>query len=214
MMKTLKPITQMNGNFLDSETGEITAITYLPGYPRQYRFDASRGIFNVKGETPISKKGEELTILPIAYRVFRDDILGMGLKKWVEFFFINEAKQVCSLLLHGYSVENLMRIVDEMFYDGVNLCEVALSIKPVEKQNKETGNKYFIASFGYKPLKDESRLAIEAVANHLSIWREETLTGDADIQYQLNFAPPIKKEEMGNIEGQVAPSEEEQEVES
>ena len=135
--KSLLPISNANGNLINTDTGEAQSIMYLSGRPRQYRFDASKGQFNIKGEIPLTKKGKAFTILPVAFRIFKDDILGMGVKKWVEFYFINEKTQLCALLFHGYSVENLLRMTDEMFYDGVNLCQVALTIEPIEKTSSQ-----------------------------------------------------------------------------
>lgn len=116
---SLLPTT--NTNFVNPDTGELT-IKYRPGYPRSYRFDASRGVINVNGEINITKKGEALSFIPIGYRLFKDDILGYGLKKWAEFFFVNEGGQLCSLLFHGYSVENLERRTNDLFVRPVILC--------------------------------------------------------------------------------------------
>jgi hypothetical protein len=75
--KNLHPLSaNAINNLINPETGEIARIAYLPGCPRQYRFDASRGMFNLKGETPITKPKEGFTIVPIAFRISRDDILG------------------------------------------------------------------------------------------------------------------------------------------
>ena len=115
---SLLPSTRTN--FVDPETGELK-IRYRPGYPRSYRFDASRGLFSINGETPITKKAEPLTFIPIGYRLFKDDILGYGLKKWAEFFFLNEEGHLCSLLFHGYSVENLERTTLDLFVRPVIL---------------------------------------------------------------------------------------------
>jgi len=110
----------LHTNFINGETGEL-AVRYRPGHPRQYRFDASRGIFSVNGESPITKRGESLSFIPISFRIFKDDILGFGLKKWIEFFFINEGGHLCNLLFHGYSVENLERRTSELFVRPVTL---------------------------------------------------------------------------------------------
>ncbi len=127
-------------------------IKYLPGHPRQYRFDASRGIINLNGETPVTKKSQAFSFIPIGYRLFKDDILGMGKKKWAEFFFLNKSNQVCNLLVHGYSVEQLMKTIEQMYYDEANLCDVELTLKPIERTNKVAESKYFIADFSYKLL--------------------------------------------------------------
>jgi hypothetical protein len=143
-------------SLINTETAAIENLRYLNGYPRQYRFDASRGIFNVNGETPITKKGENLTIIPIAYRIFFDDILGFGPRKWAEFFFINGNHNVCELLVHGFSVENLMIKIQQMYYDNVSLCDVALILSPIERTNKAVNSKYFIADFDYKILEKDT----------------------------------------------------------
>ncbi len=193
-MKNLIPITTANGNFVDTKSGEVQPLRYLPGYPRQIRFDASKGIFNLNGETPLSKKGEPFNFIPIAYRIFSDDILGMGKKRWAEFFFLNEGRQVCAVLFHGYSVENFMRLAaNGMFYDDVTPCDVVLTATPIEKvsKNPEAKNsKYFMAEFGYRPLEKAERETLQAISQSLELWREETTTGDARIEFALNWNPP------------------------
>ena len=166
-------------------------IKYLPGHPRQYRFDASRGLINLNGETNITKKGSTFTFIPIGFRIFRDDILGMGKKKWAEFFFLNQSNHVCNLLVHGYSVEQLMKTIEQMYYDEANLCDVELTLKPVERTNTAAESKYFIADFSYKLLPQESRDLLQTITSELELWREETFTGDAEVSLQMNFFPPI-----------------------
>ena len=60
---------------------------YLEGHPRQYRFDAKEGVFNINGS---EKLGRSLTFQPIAWRIFTDNILNMGTKNWAELFFIDQ----------------------------------------------------------------------------------------------------------------------------
>ena len=192
LMKSIFNVLEENG-LVNPTTGEVLPIRYLPGYPLQYRFDASRGIFNIGGDRPITKKGASITFTPICYRIFRDDILGYGRKRWVEFFFINDKQVICNLLLHGYSVENLMKTIQAMYYDNVRLDEVALTIKPTERNNKTSGNKYFIAEFTYQSLPKEQRKnpMLESL-QQVPIWREDTLTGDAHTELAFNYNPPIK----------------------
>lgn len=180
-------------DFTNPNTAELE-VKYRSGFPRNYRFDASRGIF-ILGENPISQKGEPLTFIPISYRLFRDDILGYGLKKWAEFFFINLAGHVCSLLFHGYSVENLERKTTDLFYDDVNLTEVILTVTPIEKIKKSgegKGSKYFIAEFSYKVLSNEQRNEIKLLGEAINIWRADTLTGDSSMELSVNYNPPIQ----------------------
>ena len=52
---------------------------YLEGHPRQYRFDAKEGVFNINGS---EKLGRTLTFQPIAWRIFTDNFLNMGTINW------------------------------------------------------------------------------------------------------------------------------------
>lgn len=72
-MKNLMPITNFKKTTLITPDGELK-IQYLSGYPRSYRFDASRGTMTENGETVLTKKGEPFTFAPIAYRKFRCDL--------------------------------------------------------------------------------------------------------------------------------------------
>ena len=192
------PITLPNGNLLNKETGELLPVTYFPGRPLQYRFDASRGVLNIRGETVLTKPREAFEIIPVAYRIFSDDILGVGRKKWAEFFFLNEERMLCNLLLHGYSVQNLMQVVaDRMFYDNVKLTEVRLKITPVQKESKSPGaegKKYHIAHFDYEPVKPEEAATLQSAVKGLLIWREDTNTGAGEIQFSENYSPPVYEE--------------------
>lgn len=184
-MKTeyLKPL---EADFLD-----IPEVRYFDGHPQQYRFNASVGVFNLKGVTPITKKGQSLTIIPIAYRQFKDDILGMGIKNWIEFFFLNKAYQVCSLLLHGYSVENLSGVVADLFYEDAKLYEIALTIKPTAKENKKVGSKYYIAEFEFETIAAHKVEELQMSVENLNIYRADTLTGEAETKLLFNYTSPI-----------------------
>ena len=68
----------------DEATGEVVQVSrfrYLPGHPRQVRFDAKAGQFNIGGTVPL---GSSLSFIPLAWRIFQDDILNMGRKLWAE----------------------------------------------------------------------------------------------------------------------------------
>ncbi|MCB9302601.1 MAG: hypothetical protein H6566_18315 [Lewinellaceae bacterium] len=192
------PVTKPNGNLLNKETGELLPVTYFPGRPLQYRFDASRGLFNIRGEVVLTKPREAFELIPVAYRVFTDDILGVGRKRWAEFFFLNEERMLCNLLLHGYSVQNLMQVVaDRMFYDNVKLTQVRLKVTPVQKESKSPGaegKKYHIAQFDYEQISAEEAATLQNAVKGLHIWREETNTGAGEIQFAENYSPPVFEE--------------------
>ena len=56
----------------NGETGEITSkYKYLPGSPKNYRFDGRTGNFNLGGVKPLGKK---LSLQPIAFRFMEDSL--------------------------------------------------------------------------------------------------------------------------------------------
>ena len=186
-------LPSLETSFANAETGELQ-IKYRPGFPRHYRFDASRGLISLS-DMNITKKAEPLSFIPISYRIFQDDILGYGLKKWAEFFFINQLGHVCSLLFHGYSVENLEKGTHDLYYDEVNLSEVILTVTPIEKTKKEgegKGSKYFIAEFSYKVLSNEQRNEMKLLSEALNVWRTDTLTENSTMELSVNYNPPIQ----------------------
>ncbi len=202
----LLPMTaETAAQLVNGETGEITAIQYLVGHPRTYRFDASRGFFTLNGITPISKKDQAVTIIPIAYRIFKADILGVKGKQWVELFFLNGRNQVCSLLMHGYSVDSLLESTTDLFYDDVNLCGVALTIQPIgktSKQQDENGKypKYFIGKFSYQLLDQVAKENLEAATKDLQIWRADTVTTEVETQVAVNYQAPVVDQALVVVE--------------
>lgn len=175
-----------------SQASQIFAfpeILYLPGFPRAYRFDAKKGVLNFNGEKDITKKGEAFTLIPLAYRIFTDEIMGFSRRLWAELFFLNEAGQMCSLLFHHYSVEQLLRTVGELFYEKANLTNVRLSITPEPRQNGY--GSYYVASFRCEPLPEEERTQLAILVDSLPpLYRQDTLTGDVSTNISVNYAPP------------------------
>ncbi|MEO6038368.1 MAG: hypothetical protein ABIQ93_08145, partial [Saprospiraceae bacterium] len=188
------PETALNPNtdLLNTDTGELN-VRYFPGHPKVTRFDAGLGIFTDDEKVPLTKKGDPLTICPVAFRLFTDDILRMGKKRWAEFFYVNEAHILCNLLLHGYSVDELMKLVPKLFYQQANICQVALTIKPFERVSKAEeakGKKFYICEFSAQRLSEESRQLNELIGASLRIWRDDTLTGDAVTESSRHYRSP------------------------
>jgi len=184
-------------------------IQYLTGYPRQYRFDAKKGVFNMKDSEALTKAGQDFTIVPIAYRIFTDSIIESyyGRRKWAEFFFINDKGQMCAILLHGHSVDNLRKLRAQLYYEGASLTQVALTIKPEAKKHDK--GKYYIADFSIEVLTIPEIETHQAVADSLPpIYREDTYTGDAEMIDQSNYNVPISlcqiaTEQSGDVEEKV-----------
>lgn len=171
---------------LDNETGEIVdKYLYIDGNPKQYRFDAKEGKFSIHyDENNIEQVGTSLSFQPVAWRIFSDDILGQGHKKWVELFFIDEADCVSGILFHGYSVANLERLITPLVYNRVKLNEVVLTVNADKKENNKIQPKgvYYIASFTYKLADKTQTQELADYVETINLYRRDTQTEVAQTQ--------------------------------
>jgi hypothetical protein len=161
--------------FTINEIGEqVSNIKYLPGSPRQIRFDAKAGSFNANGKEPL---GTTLTFQPLAWEFFTADILGMGLKSWVELFFLDEKNRLCAILFHGNSVDSLRQVSVPLFYDDLTLADVVLTVTPEKKENTKITPKgvYYIADFTYRIADKQRTTDLAEYAESTNIYREETI---------------------------------------
>lgn len=190
-------VNQSVGRFqtLDTESGEIMAkYLYIEGNPKQYRFDAKEGVFSVHyDENNIEKVGSSLSFQPIAWRIFSDDILGLGLKTWAELFFIDETGCVSEVLFHGYSVANLERLIQPLYYNRVKLNEVVLTVNADKKENTKITPKgvYFIASFTYKLADKVQTEEFSDYVQTVLLYRRDTLTEKAQVRVIKNVFNPF-----------------------
>ncbi|WP_426061229.1 hypothetical protein [Hymenobacter sp. B1770] len=179
---------------VDESTGEETwsnRFRYLPGHPRQVRFDAKAGQFNINGAVPL---GNSLYFIPLAWRVFQDDILNMGRKLWTELFFADDKGAICAVLFHGYSVENLYRLIEPLFYDDLTLADVTVKVTTEKKQTTKEGKTatYYIAQFSYDAADAAEVAARRDYARDFPIWRAETYTRAADLRIQHGYTVPAE----------------------
>jgi hypothetical protein len=132
--------------------------SYMEGSPLTYRWNAKDGNLYVDWITGLEKIAdakEGFKICPFAVRAFegegifgrtKTDESGNEIsEKWVELFFVNRRNHICSLLFHGYSVENLSDLAGKLQYDNKGIRDVILSVMP----DKKTGpnGEYYIADF-------------------------------------------------------------------
>lgn len=177
---TLEPITSIKSwqtvNQLNGDV--ISKYKYLEGHPRNYRFDAKEGVFTINGREKI---GRSLTFQPIAWRIFNDSILGQPLKQWAELFFIDEQKCVATILFHGYSVDNILRLVEPLYYDDCSLANVVLTATAERKENIKIQPKgvYYIAQFRYELADADLARQRQEFAQENQIFRQDTLTDHA-----------------------------------
>lgn len=180
---------------IDEETGEVTLVPryrYLEGKPRGYRVDLKAGKFNIEGITPVP--GNSMTIQPVAWNFFNGEILGMSRRDWAELYFFDKASNLCAILLHGYSVENLMKLSGELYYDDRELSSVLLTITPaakegVDKEGKKT--KYYIAEFTQEAAPDaELTRELQYWAKRSKIYRRETTSEANATTVSKNYFDP------------------------
>jgi len=181
-------------------TGEIVSrYKYLEGHPRQYRFDAREGVFNINGS---QKLGPSLRFQPIAWRIFTDNILNMGTKNWAELFFIDDKDCVSAILFHGYSVDNIFRLIEPLFYDDLTLADVVVTATAERKENTRIQPRgvYYVASFSYQPADPARTRERNAYAADHKIFRQETLTDLANVKTAHHYYNPFADAEI-KLEG-------------
>lgn len=185
---------------------QISNVKYLLGCPRQIRFDAKAGVFNINGKEPL---GTTLSFQPLAWEFFTADILGMGQKSWVEIFFLDAQNRLCAVLFHGNSVQALKQVSVPLFYDDLTLADVVLTVTPDKKENTKITPKgvYYIADFAYE-MADKKRTAdLAEYAGKYSIYREETIndTRQGTVSHGYNVPQHIITRVFGlNGNGHVA----------
>jgi hypothetical protein len=182
-LKTYQIIDPVNGEILSK-------YKYLEGHPKQYRFDAKEGKFNINGSVKLS---DTFTFQPVAWRIFEDDIMQMGRKKWAEIFFIDEKNCLSAMMFHGWSVENLFKLIEPLYYDDLTLADVIITANARKKENTKITPKgvYYIAEFSYASADQAITKELKEFAADHKIYRAETLTEMADIKVAHNFYNPL-----------------------
>ena len=174
MSKVLLPSLSIE-NHIDTATGEIKLPKYVEGNPRQYRFDASKGVLNMNGLDTLTKPGDHFRLIPVAIRIFNGELFEMGRKDWVEIAFLNCKNQICTVMLHGFSVENLQKESSELFYEDLDVLECIMTVKPTEKTSKESGNKFYICDFSFEAADKKLAAAMKMAVEGTPIYRLDTL---------------------------------------
>lgn len=182
--------TDLNQNAALSVSAPVGLHKYLEGHPRQYRFDAKEGVFNING---VAKLGRSITFQPIAWRIFTDNILNMGTKNWAELFFVDDHNCVSALLFHGYSVDNIFRLIEPLYYDDLTLADVVITATAERKEYNRVSPKgvYYVASFSYQVADPDHTAGLKEYAQTHKIFRHETLTDIANTKTAMNYYNPF-----------------------
>lgn len=178
-MPTVKQVTPGVFAVGDSDSGEVLTVKYLDGYPKQYRFNAQTGRFNLHGETDL---GNKLVVQPIAYRIFDDTLFERGrVEQWVELFFVDEVGCLSIVTFNNTSVSALFNLFEPLFYNGLTLTNVVMTITAEKKENNKITPKgiYYIAKFAFQPADEQSVNLLSALERQTQPHRKDTLTDTA-----------------------------------
>lgn len=179
---------------LNKRSGELKLVPkykYLEGTPKEIRFDAKNGGFSVGG---LTKLPDTLRMKPIAWRFFQDDILTMGLKEWLEIFFIDADNNVCAVLFHQHSVKNFKEAMTALYYNDVELNEVVVVVGfSIHTAEKVVGKpSYALAEFTFEMDRpDEEIVEMADFAKAQRIYRRQTLTQNAVHELTFNYYNPF-----------------------
>lgn len=182
-MKNLSPALKLHDISID----DVVNIRYREGIPLSYRFDASRGIVNFAGKDTVSGQNGVFSVVPVAMRIFEGDLFDYSHRLWAELFFINSDGNMCCIMFHGYSVEELKSLESDLYYSDLKINEVILTMTPKKTESKETGNTFYIATFDFEKADKDYLDVIGTVCKDFRIYRQDTRRDLQDIQLSINY---------------------------
>jgi len=156
----------------------IRDVTGFVGDPRQYRYNASDGLFTREDGRPITNSKQPFLIIPLAFRLFHAETLFQrDNSRWLELMFINQLGNISHLMFHQHSVENFLRAQIVLTYDGYDACDVAWTITPTEKTRivGKTTQKYYLLEFAHEALDEKTRIFHETIRGDHQFYRAYTL---------------------------------------
>lgn len=163
----------------DGELIQVPRYKYMPGMPREYRFDAKNGNFSVGAMNVI---GKAMSVQPIAWRFFTDDIFGLGEKFWAEVFFIDDKSCVAGVLFHSASAQELQKLAEPLYYDEKGLNDVIIDIYVTDHVNNKIkpAASYTIARFDKYTEADPALVKeLKAYVKAFPIFRKASWTPNA-----------------------------------
>ena len=98
-----------------------------------------------------------------------------------------------AVLFHGYSVDNIFRLIEPLYYDDLTLADVVITAVAEKKENNKIQPKgvYYIANFTYKMADAEKTKELKQFAQEVKVFRQETLTDIANIKTAMNYYNPF-----------------------
>ena len=176
------------------EDGVITSkYKYLPGSPKNYRFDGRTGDFNLGGVKPLGKK---FTLQPISFRFMEDSLFArksdstgeMKRELWCEIFFIDDNNAVSYIIFNNSSARSLQGLIKSVFYEDIiengversmQITDLVLTITGEKKENDK--GKYFVANFDYVEADKASVQEYKELCQDVAIFSRDTIQDTADV---------------------------------
>jgi len=178
-----------NYESVNTATGEITSkFSYFTGQPKEYRFDARLGQFNLNGTKPLLDKSgkpvKSFTFQPIAYRFFTAQMFGRErVEKWFEVFFADEKNHVSGVMFNSTNVEpfeNLM--LTDCLYEGLTLCDLIITATPKEVVSKKDPNKkWFVCELSSELADTEKVIALQEFDADFKVFRKDSVKDNFEL---------------------------------
>lgn len=202
---------------LDHETGEeIVAdkYLYLPGRPREYRYNAQNGQFNLYGERILldgqGKPLQSLTFQPISYCIFRDTLFERTAEEqFAELYFIDAQNCVSMIMFSNTSVSELLRLLEPLVYERLSLTDVRLTARAEKVTSKSDPTKsWYIARFSYEIAPDTHKAEYADYVNDYAVYRAEIITPSRKVLYAPRvFKRILLNEAYAEFNGHARPNE-------
>lgn len=171
-MKTLlkDPITADSTTLLEV----LREHRYITGNPRQYRANAKEGNFNLEGTENL---GNSARLHVLGYRIFESELF-KNQNLWLELFFLDEEKNVSSILFNSYSVKNFEGFQSRLFYRNVPLEQVVIEVTWARKTTEGPDNKtitYHVANFKVvQQIEEDITGVVNDFVSEVLLYREDT----------------------------------------
>lgn len=186
---------------VDEQTGEVVSkFKYLEGSPRQYRFNGQNGQFNIGGERVLQdasgKPIKSFTIIPIAWRCFEENLFGRGRKDiWAELFFVDTKNCVSTIMINNTSIKEFKDLSMELFYEGISLDSVYLTMTPENITTEKDGQKlsWYVTKLSYEVAPLDKVEELRQFAEDSRVYRADTLTDTAVYKFKSDsfYLPEI-----------------------
>lgn len=167
------------------EEGVITSkYKSLLGSPKNYRFDGRTGDFKIGATT---NYGRKLKIQPISFRFMTDELFARKdnvtnapkRELWIEIFFVDEKNCVSYIMFNNSSARAFQSLIEEIYYDDLELTDLVLSLKGLEKKNDKGA--YYVVEIEYDFADKNKVEEYRQLCEDVQIFSRDTITQTAEI---------------------------------